>query len=813
MRSSTSSTYHSGLWAFRDKSVLARPAAGEVLEAERGSVVVCIPIGAMDGSSGTQERVAATFASVVEHTDSSTPLLVAGPATQVEQILEGSQLVAKDRPKNLHVLELASDVSEIEAVNAAIVASFPGDVVLVTGGVEVTNGWLPRLQAAALSDSTVASATPLSLGPSGVDLLDDPELVAALQTESPGTFRPIPELAKKVSADDPGISPSISKVAEHSRRLWPRIATIGPGCAYIRRPALELLGALSESLTLEEALLDLAVRAISEGMVHVAADDVLVAGRRNQTLAAPAREPTVREPAITAHEPAAQETQADPGIAERVRETVADDEHGRLRRAMDVACIALRPASVTIDGRSLTSTVGGTQTYILQLITALAQSGGVSLRVLVPHDLSERAQSALEPFSSIELFGYEQALEGVPLSDVVHRPQQAFTPSDMTLLRLVGRRIVIGQQDLIAYHNHSYHPDTDRWRAYRRTTRLALAAADQVIFFSEHARRDALAEDLLPAGRTHIVSVGADPAEAADAPEAQPAGVSPDREFLLCIGADYAHKNRPFAIELTGMLSELGWKGSLVFAGSHVAHGSSREHERELLERRPDLAERVIDLGAVDEPTKRWLYRHARALVYPTLYEGFGLVPLEAAQAGLPCLFAPQASLSELAGQAATLLPWDARASAAAVLPLLVDGPERERHLEQLRSLGLPGWEDMAKQLAEVYERAISEPPSEAADRAWQELDRESYIVRLDQDVQQLKAQAQEYQDAYHSLNARVAGGLPLIDEGGLLSPAEQRGLMRIASRRLLRGPILAPIGMLGRKSTSRSSIPPGERH
>ena len=740
----------------------------------------------------------ATVRSIAANTDPSTPLLIAGPAKQVEQILERSRLAGGERP-NLHVLELASDVSETAAANAAMEASFPGDVALVSGtcGVEVTNGWLVRLQAAAASDSTVASATPLSLGLGGVDLLGDPELLSPAQIgyTLDGAF-----------VDDPGASPLLpglaEKVSEHSRRLWPRIATIGPGCAYIRRQALELLAPLDERLSLDEALLELAVRALREGMVHVAADDVLVGGGRGSSPA------STGSPASTT-----QEARRMPEVVERVRETVADDEHGSLRRAVNIACTALRQPSVTIDGRSLTSVVGGTQTYVLELITALARNNDVSLRVLVPHDLSERAKRTLEDLPEVELVGYDQALEGVLLSDVVHRPQQAFTPSDMALLRLVGRRIVIGQQDLIAYHNHSYHPDVDRWRAYRRTTRLALAAADRAIFFSEHARRDALAEDLLPADRTEVVSVGADTPEESESDEVQPDGVWPDRPLLLCIGADYAHKNRPFAIELTGALSELGWTGGLVFAGSHVADGSSRERERELLERRPDLAERVVDLGAVDEPGKRWLYRHARALVYPTLYEGFGLVPLEAARAGLPCLFASQASLIELAGQAATLVPWNPHASAAAVLPLLANGPERERHLEQLRGLALPSWEDTARQLVEVYERAIAEPPSEAAGRAWQELDREEFIVRLDRDVQELKDRAQEYQDAYHSLSVRVAEGLPLIDEGGLLSPAEQRGLMRIASRRLLRGPILGPIGMLGhRSSASREPARPSDQ-
>jgi glycosyltransferase involved in cell wall biosynthesis len=755
-----------------------RLARGERLDLGRGSVVVCIPVGTADGSPAACERIAATLQGVVERTGPSTPLLIAGPAGQVTQAIESAPSGVGGRLNDLNVLELDPKVGETAAVNAAVDASFPGDVALVAAGVEVTHDWLPRLRAAALSDSTVASATPLSLGAGGVDLLGDRELLSAEQIGyADRAFADSADPAVPADAST-SISELARRVSERSGRLWPRIATAGPGCVYIRRSTLELTGPLEEALPLDAALLDMAARSMAGGMVHVAADDVLVTGRRATA---------VQEKAGTA------------GVAEAVAETIAEDEHGRLRRAMDIARAALRPLSVTIDARSLTETVGGTQTYILELTTALAREDAISLRVLVPHDLSERAQSVLAG-PSVELVSYEQAAKGVPLSDVVHRPQQAFTPEDVTLLKLVGRRIVIGQQDLIAYHNHSYHPDVDKWRAYRRTTRLALAAADQVIFFSEHARRDALAEDLLPAARAHVVGVGADAPEETSPDEDRPAGVPPDRSFLLCIGADYAHKNRLFAIELTGALNELGWTGCLVLAGGHVAHGSSREHERELLRRRPDLAERVIDLGAVDEPGKRWLYRHARALVYPTLYEGFGLVPLEAARAGLPCLFAPQASLSELAGQAATLVPWDPRASASVVLSLLTDGPERERHLAQLRALAPPSWEDTAGRLVEVYERAVAEPPSEAADRVWQELDRESCIVRLDRDVQHLKAQAQEYQDAYHSLNARVASGLPLIDEGGLLSPAEQRGLMRIASRRLLRGPILGPIGLLGRR-------------
>jgi hypothetical protein len=171
-------------------------------------------------------------------------------------------------------------------------------------------------------------------------------------------------------------------------------------------------------------------------------------------------------------------------------------------------------------------------------------------------------------------------------------------------------------------------------------------------------------------------------------------------------------------------------------------------------------------------------------------------------------LFAAQASLSELAPDAATLVPWDACASARAVLPLLSEGAAREGHLARLRSHSVPSWAEVARALGAVYEQALTDPPAEAAPHVWEELDREAYIVRLGEDVAKLKLTAQEYQDAYHSLSERVGFGLPLIDQGGLLSKAQQRGLMRVASRRGLGALALAPLGLLGR-GEGRSRQPP----
>jgi glycosyltransferase involved in cell wall biosynthesis len=663
----------------------------------------------------------------------------------------------------------------VAAVNEAMRVSGAADVALVVPGCLVSPQWLERLRGAARSDSIIASASALSIGGGGVELFAAGSSESGGSSPATGSSRSasVVDLGKRGDGDEQ----AAQRVRANALGLRPRIATMGPGCVYIRRMAWELAGPLDYGMALDDALEKMARKATGLGLIHVVADDLLLFGAGGE------RERRDGEVAVESQE----------------QETLDADESLPLRRSIDRARMALRGLSVTIDGRSLTAKVGGTQTYVIELILSLAHEPGLRVRVLTAPDVSERARDALRSAPWVELLSYDEATRGVELTDVVHRPQQVFTPEDLALLRLVGRQIVVGQQDLIAYHNPTYHPSIEAWRAYRRTTRLALAGADQVVFFSEHARRDALAEDLLSEHRSHVVGIGADALEPEGPIGDAPPGLGADEPFLLCLGADYAHKNRPFAIELLGALRELGWKGRLVFCGAHVAHGSSREREAEILARGRELTRWVVDLGSVDEASKRWLYAHASALLYPTLYEGFGLIPLEAARAGLPCLFAAQASLEEVAPDAATLIPWDAHASAEAVLPLLSEGSAREKHLAKLRGHSLPGWGEVAHAMHGVYEEALAASPSELAPRLWQELEREEYIVRLADEVAGFESLAQEYQDAYHSLHGRVENGLPLIDEGGLLSKTQQRGLMRIAARGRLGELALAPFGLLGR--------------
>jgi glycosyltransferase involved in cell wall biosynthesis len=633
-----------------------------------------------------------------------------------------------------------------------IAAACPGaDLAVVADAGEMPAGWLARLLAAAHTDDTVAVGTARATGGTAPTL-------AALEATDRDT--------EAVAPGERGGHTGHTGLPLPGS-LVPRVLLPEPNGCLIRRSAFELLGGLDPELSHPQALLaDFAARGRELGLSCALAPDTIIrrsAGGLDPCPSAELQTLERRHPWLR---------------AARTDERALDP--GPLKRSLVASRAAREGISVTVDARSLGSGFGGTQSYVGSLLLALARSGAVSVRAVLGAEPEPELHEELMA-SGVEIVDYEDAARGeLPRTDVIHRPQQVFTPSDLRLLQLVGERLVVTHMDLIAYRAPTYHDSVDAWRAYRRTSRLALATADRVIFLSEHARRDALAEELVPEDRAVVAGIGIAPAPAL-ADGDRPGRIPADTDLLLVLGADYAHKNRPFAIKLLGeLVRRHGWPGMLVLAGAHVPHGSSVDAEAELLRARPDLAARVIDLGPVSDAEKRWLLGSAVAHVAPSTYEGFGLAPLEAAAVGRPCLYAPRSSLAEIIDPAgATIVPWDPAATADAAVELLRPGPARERHLRLLaEALQQHTWERVIPRILAAYEGAVASPSRASAPRAWAELKREELAA---------------------DLLARVADGMALIDaRGALLTPAQQRGLMRVAVRPWLKRPLLGGFGLLG---------------
>ena len=129
-------------------------------------------------------------------------------------------------------------------------------------------------------------------------------------------------------------------------------------------------------------------------------------------------------------------------------------------------------------------------------------------------------------------------------------------------------------------------------------------------------------------------------------------------EFVLCLSATFSHKNRPHALRVFEQLCEHhGFAGSLVIAGPEPFYGRSTEAERRLIDRMPaSVRARIIRLGRIDERTKWCLLRSARLVLYPSVVEGFGLVPFEAAAVGTPSYGYSGSGLRELLDAAPCLI-------------------------------------------------------------------------------------------------------------------------------------------------------------
>jgi glycosyltransferase involved in cell wall biosynthesis len=462
-----------------------------------------------------------------------------------------------------------------------------------------------------------------------------------------------------------------------SARLRPRVPAPGRHCTYVRRSAIELAGDFDRGF---------ADRCLATGLAHVAADDVLVF--------------------------------APPGSGE---DALDSDRYPRLRRSVSIARRDLAGLAVMIDARVLTGPVNGSHLHVLELIAALARSGQAQVTALLPARVSNHARGVLDGLSGVELITATDARPAARRADIAHRPSQVSSPADLSVLADRADRLVITHQDLISYHNPFYFRSPDAWEGYRALTRRALAAADRVVFFSAHAHDDALAEELVEPHRASVVHIGVDhQATARDLRAVVPAGaarLSASGETILCLGTDYLHKNRVFALRLVADLQRRhGWAGRLVLAGAHMEFGSSAAEEGRLLGRDPRLRAAVVDLGAVSEAEKAWLLGHVKLVLYPSVLEGFGLVPFEAVEHGIPCLWASGTSLSEILPDAAAgIIPWDAAAGADRALALMRVKEARTANLAAVRDAAATlRWDVAAERLLDVYRATCAEPPTPA---------------------------------------------------------------------------------------------------
>lgn len=252
------------------------------------------------------------------------------------------------------------------------------------------------------------------------------------------------------------------------------------------------------------------------------------------------------------------------------------------------------------------------------------------------------------------------------------------------------------------------------WRAFR--VRRGLARAARVITVSSATRRDL--EELLtiPSDRIEQIYNAIDPrlfddtAQIAEEERRILERYQINAPFLLYAGTIRPHKNIPRLVEafavLRGEFAEHPEYRDLrlVIMGDEISRNPALR--RTVIQTRMEHAVRF--LGFVPFETLRAFYRAARAFVFPSLYEGFGLPPLEAMACGTPVVASNVSSLPEVVGDAAELVnPENVFDIARGLREVLLDQNLREdlsrRGRERARQFN---WDRTAAAVLNSYEIA-----------------------------------------------------------------------------------------------------------
>jgi len=233
--------------------------------------------------------------------------------------------------------------------------------------------------------------------------------------------------------------------------------------------------------------------------------------------------------------------------------------------------------------------------------------------------------------------------------------------------------------------------------------RQSLAAADAIVCVSEHTRKDLL--EYYPLTHEKLVLVipnGVDPASAV-APRAsvraEVQAASDEGAFFLYVGHRGSCKgfDRVYqALKLCGPR----WRCIVV--------GDALQDKERAEIAAADLTGRVVPMGRISDTELAFLYGRAGFFFFPSLYEGFGIPPLEAMQHGCPVLASNRSAVPEVVGDAGVLFDPDDGTSLERGLASILAPATRERLVAQGRQRATSfSWCSIADQYRNLYARLL----------------------------------------------------------------------------------------------------------
>jgi len=258
-------------------------------------------------------------------------------------------------------------------------------------------------------------------------------------------------------------------------------------------------------------------------------------------------------------------------------------------------------------------------------------------------------------------------------------------------------------------NNGQFH----QW-AYEEVFRSAVLHSSKIITVSEHTRSDLVHYFPQVAEKTSVAYEGVDESvfkqEGDELTEKEKlAKIGIIAPYILFVGVWMTHKNLPRLLLAFRKVKAEGYAGKLVITGEGLSHHVNVGQ----LVKELNLQDDVVLPGRVSDEMLPTLYRRAQMLVFPSLYEGFGLPPLEAMACGTPVAASRTSSIPEILGEAAVYFdPYSIEDIAESINKILLE----EGLKEKMVGLGLAqaknfNWKKCARETLSVYNTVSAKIP------------------------------------------------------------------------------------------------------
>jgi glycosyltransferase involved in cell wall biosynthesis len=352
--------------------------------------------------------------------------------------------------------------------------------------------------------------------------------------------------------------------------------------------------------------------------------------------------------------------------------------------------------------------IGGIGSYTRALIHGLAGAGVAPLLLkagrLAPGEAGVGLPGSARVPGLLTLGQLQIARHARRLGlDLVHDPTGTFP------LALAGCKKVVTVCDVFPYVTPKTSTALEKL-VFRAWLPIALRLADAVITISDCSKNDIAQYLPVPKEKIFVTPISNSPAYRplpAEAVQPVLAKLSIPTPYILYVGSLEPRKNLVRLLQAYARLRQHQTQQHLVIVGARNFWKNAPVVETVAA---LDLKDWVHFTGFVAEEDLPALYNGADVFVFPSLYEGFGLPPLEAMACGTPVVTSNSSSLPEVVGDAAlTVDPYDVWAIAAAMETILANpalaADLRQRGLARASEFS---WERMAQETIDVYKRVLN---------------------------------------------------------------------------------------------------------